>query len=89
MLQSGGKEHRKAVFVVSGAVTGAAEMCVRDIVLGSHFEHCVVVTAAPATVHPAPVRIGISEQHCDDDPNNLRAFVELENKLLRWMGNEV
>jgi len=61
-------------------------MAIRDIILGSRFEHCIVITAAPATIHAS---IRTSEGLPADDPNNLRAFVELENRLLRWMGNAV
>lgn len=84
--QTGTKEQQKAVFIASEAVSGITEMAIRDIILGSRFEHCIVITAAPATIHTS---IRTTDGPPADDPNNLRAFVELENRLLRWMGNSV
>jgi hypothetical protein len=86
LTQTGTKEQQKAVFIASEAVSGITEMAIRDIILGSRFEHCIVITAAPATIHTS---IRTTEGPPADDPNNLRAFVELENRLLRWMGNSV
>ncbi|XP_059471742.1 sec1 family domain-containing protein 2-like [Neocloeon triangulifer] len=83
-LETGTKEQQKAVFLTSEDVGGVTEMAIRDIILGSRFEHCIVITAAPATIHAS---IKATDSQPVDDPNNLRAFVELENRLLRWMGN--
>ena len=80
-FEAGGEGQKKAVFVVDGPVVGLRAEKIGEILRGSHFEHCAVITNASPSVNNLarhPGRDNLPERH---------TFDELENTLLEWMGD--
>ena len=80
-FEAGGEGQKKAVFVVDGPAVGLRAEKIGEILRGSHFEHCAVITNASPSVHNLarhPGRDNLPERH---------TFDELENNLLEWMGD--
>lgn len=63
--------------MTAGPVVGTTRDIVRDIITGSKFEHCVLITAASPTVQMFTER---------RDGHDMAAFQQLENDILLWMG---
>ena len=80
-FEAGAEGQKKAVFIVDGTVVGLRAEKIGEILRGSHFEYCTVITNASPSVHNLarhPRRDNLPERH---------TFDELENELLEWMGD--
>ena len=80
-FEAGSEGQKKAVFIVDGPAVGLRAEKIGEILRGSHFEHCAVITNASPAVHNLarhPDRDNLPERH---------TFDALENTLLEWMGD--
>ena len=80
-FEAGTEGQKKAVFLVDGPVAGLKAEKISEILRGSHFENCAVITNASPSVHNLarhPGRDNLPERH---------TFDEIENELLEWMGD--
>lgn len=75
-----GVNEPKAVFVVSTLLKGRTVDIIRDIISLSHFQYCVVVTAAAHSVH-------LLANSVTTEMEGHPVFEQFEEKLCEWMGN--
>ncbi|XP_007550763.1 sec1 family domain-containing protein 2 isoform X2 [Poecilia formosa] len=75
-----GENEPKAVFVVSTLLKGRTVDIIKDIILLSHFQYCVVFTAVPHSVH-------LFANNVSTEMEGFPVFEQFEEKLCEWMGN--
>nr|XP_006819040.1 PREDICTED: sec1 family domain-containing protein 2-like [Saccoglossus kowalevskii] len=80
-FESGSASQVKAVFIVSTPLIGRTASIIKDIVSGSNFQYCIVITAATPEVH------FYVKNETYDPALESRLFGEFEEQMLLWMGN--
>lgn len=78
-FESGTKEQKKGVFIISSLLEGVTREILQDIIQGSSFQYVVVITSQSPAVHVFG-RTGTIEDDTD-------FFSQVEERLQEWMGN--
>jgi len=78
-FECGADEERKAVFIISGVIDNVIRTILQDILHSSSFQYVLLATSLCPAMH-GQIRFG-------NPDTDTRAFHELEDHLLEWMGN--
>ncbi|RXG73979.1 Sec1 family domain-containing protein 2 [Armadillidium vulgare] len=70
----------KAVFLISGAITGSNLSILKRIIINSHFKYVIIVTGAHSSVHAFS-----SSQGQESEEGNVMG--NIEETILEWMDN--
>ncbi|KAB7505369.1 Sec1 family domain-containing protein 2 [Armadillidium nasatum] len=70
----------KAVFLISGAITGSNLSILKRIIIASHFKYVIIVTGAHSSVHAFS-----SSQGQESEEGNVMG--NIEETILEWMNN--
>ncbi|CAH1787281.1 unnamed protein product [Owenia fusiformis] len=81
-FESGGKEAKKAVFLISSPLEGTALDILHDILSASSFQYVIVIVTGSVTLQGF-CRYGSSL----GDKEEAELFPDYQDQLLEWMGN--